>query len=256
LQAWARREEVREQLRADESAIDLVCGEINEAVSGADLVILAMPTGFMAEVVSSIDDRVLHESSLVTDVGSVKGAVMDEVAPLVVAKGGTFFGSHPMAGSEKKGLDFAEKDLFQGATVILTPYEDAESSTDSESRLTRFWESLGGRVFVRDAETHDRIVAAISHLPHLVAAALARSVLSDSPEAAPFSGGGFRDTTRVAGGPEEMWSGILADNHAAVSQRLGKLIQDLEIWKEALDTLDRDQLRGFLSEARELREAL
>lgn len=256
LQAWARRSEVRDQLRSDEAEIDLVSDDLNGAVAGADLIILAMPTGFMADVVSSIGDGILTENSLVTDVGSVKGSVMREVAPLAVQKGGRFFGSHPMAGSEKKGLDFAEANLFQNASVILTPFGEGSSVTSDQSRLTRFWESLGGIVSVRDAETHDKIVAAISHLPHLVAAALARSVLGDVPEAGAFSGGGFRDTTRVAGGPEEMWSGILSDNQAAVSERLGKLIQDLEIWKEALDNLDREQLRGFLSEARELRETL
>lgn len=256
LQSWARREETRRQLRADESKIDLVCDDVNSAVTGADLVILAMPTGSMVDVISSIDAGVLIQGSLVTDVGSVKGPVMNEVAPLVVEKGAHFFGSHPMAGSEKKGLPYADKDLFRGAPIILTPHEGVSHAGDNQSRLTRFWESLGGNVSVRDAATHDQIVAAISHLPHLVAAALARSVLVDAPEAAAFSGGGFRDTTRVASGPEEMWSGILSDNHVAVSKGLGKLIEDLGIWKEALDNLDREQLRGFLSEARSLRDSL
>ena len=105
-------------------------------------------------------------------------------------------------------------------------------------------------------ERHDELVAAISHLPHLVAAALARSVLSREPEAAPLSGGGFRDTTRVSGGPEEMWTDILSDNREAVSGQLGEFIHELESWKEALDSLDRDRLLRFLSEARQLRETL
>lgn len=256
LQAWARREETRDLLRRDEARIDFVAESLSEAVSGADLVMLAMPTGAMAGVVSAIGPGALSPETLVTDVGSVKGPVIDTVAPLVVAAGARFLGSHPMAGSEKTGVEFAETDLFQGASVILTPDAAGSASVRDGETLRAFWERLGGVVSVRSATEHDRIVAAISHLPHLVAAALVRSILQTDPGAALFSGGGFRDTTRVAGGPEEMWSGILTDNQAAVSERLGQLIADLESWKEVLDRLDREQLRGFLSEARQLRESL
>ncbi len=253
LHAWARREETRELLRRDESRLDGVFDSAGEAVEGSDLVILAMPTGSMAEVVASISSSAFGSDTLVTDVGSVKGPVLAEVAPLVEEKGGRFVGSHPMAGSEKTGLEFADHDLFREASVIVTP---SKEDPVGDMNLQRFWEALGGEVTVMDAESHDRVVAAISHLPHLVAAALARSVLGSGADAAPFSGGGFRDTTRVAGGPEEMWTGILVDNQEAVSDQLSRLIADLEIWKDALDRLDREQLRGFLSEARKLRESL
>ncbi|MEM6916927.1 MAG: prephenate dehydrogenase/arogenate dehydrogenase family protein, partial [Verrucomicrobiota bacterium] len=251
-----RREEVREQLRGDEAAIDLVCDSARDAVRGSDLVILAMPTGVMADVVSAIEAEDLVEGVLFTDVGSVKESVLKEVAPLVEEKGGCFIGSHPMAGSEKVGLENAEKALFKGASVILTPSHAEKENTPELERLTRFWESLGGIVSVRSASEHDGIVASISHLPHLVAAALVRSVLKEGADLAAFCGGGFRDTTRVAGGPEEMWSGILTDNQPAVLDQLEQLIEELESWKEALDHLDREQLRAFLSESRVLRESL
>lgn len=256
LSAWARRESVADTLRKDPGAVDLASTDLEEAIAEADLVILAMPTGAMADVVRRISRFPEIRSDrpvLVTDVGSVKGPVVKEIAPLVRERGGIFLGSHPMAGSEKAGLEYAEDSLLEDAAVILTPEEEVSSADDIEM-VTDFWESLGGRVSTMGAGEHDRLVASISHLPHLLAASLVRFVLRENPEAASFSGGGFRDTTRVSAGPEEMWSGILCDNQEAVSRKLGELIGELGIWKEALDSLDRDKLRSFLSEARQLRE--
>lgn len=255
LRAWARREASVEELRSHAGLVDLATGDLGEAVSGADCVVLAMPTGHMADVVGRIAAfaSVDGAPALVTDVGSVKGPVVREIGPLVRERGGCFLGSHPMAGSEKKGLAFAEAGLFDGAAVILTPEPGDEARVPA---LQRFWEQLGGVVSILEPAVHDELVAGISHLPHLVAAALVRSVLGRQPDSVELSGGGFRDTTRVAGGPEEMWSGILADNAPAVSAQLGQFIEELRSWKEALDLLDRDRLISLLSEARRLRGTL
>jgi len=256
LSAWARRPEAVAELLAAPGLVESASTDVNEAIAGADCLILAMPTGNMAEVVAQMAPFPAGSLVLVTDVGSVKAPVVREIGPLVAERGGIFIGSHPMAGSEKKGLAFADASLFEKAAVILTPGDGIGWDDPSLGQLTCFWEDLGGIVTLLDPARHDELVGAISHLPHLVAAALARSVLSRVPEAAPLSGGGFRDTTRVAGGPEGMWAGILADNHLAVSEQLGELIRELEMWKEALDTLDRDRLLSFLSEARSLRGSL
>lgn len=256
LSAWARRPEAVAELLAAPGLVESASTDVNEAIAGADCLILAMPTGNMAEVVAQMAPFPAGSQVLVTDVGSVKAPVVREIGPLVAERGGVFIGSHPMAGSEKKGLAFADASLFEKAAVILTPGDGIGWDDPSLGQLTCFWEDLGGIVTLLDPARHDELVGAISHLPHLVAAALARSVLSRVPEAAPLSGGGFRDTTRVAGGPEGMWAGILADNHLAVSEQLGELIRELEMWKEALDTLDRDRLLSFLSEARSLRGSL
>lgn len=256
LSAWARRPEAVAELLAAPGLVESASTDVNEAIAGADCLILAMPTGNMAEVVAQMAPFPAGSQVLVTDVGSVKAPVVREIGPLVSERGGVFIGSHPMAGSEKKGLAFADASLFEKAAVILTPGDGIGWDDPSLGQLTCFWEDLGGIVTLLDPARHDELVGAISHLPHLVAAALARSVLSRVPEAAPLSGGGFRDTTRVAGGPEGMWAGILADNHLAVSEQLGELIRELEMWKEALDTLDRDRLLSFLSEARSLRGSL
>lgn len=243
------------ELRARPGLVDLATSRLDEAVAGADCVVLAMPTGSMASVVEGIGafEPQGGRKVLVTDVGSVKEPVVRQIGPLVRARGGDFVGSHPMAGSEKKGLAHAEADLFEGAPVILTP--QPESGGDLE-RLTHFWERLGGAVTRLSPDRHDDLVAGISHLPHLVAAALIRSVLGEAPEAAALSGGGFRDTTRVAGGPEEMWADILHDNREAVSRVLSAHLDELQRWRDALDRLDRDRLRDLLYDARRLRGLL
>ena len=256
LTAWARREEVISLLRDTEGLGDEATGDISKAVEGADLIVLAMPTGAMADVIEQLVDFPLGSDVLVTDVGSVKGPVESKVGNLVRKKGANFIGSHPMAGSEKTGLKFADGELFHDAPVILTPSMGNEVEGALVNRLREFWEGVGARVSQMSVEEHDRLVASISHLPHLLAAALVRVVLGQTPEVGTFSGGGFRDTTRVSAGPEEMWTGILSDNSEAVSSQLGAFIEELESWKHALDTLDRDQLHGFLSQARKLRESL
>ncbi len=254
MSAWARRSESVAALRAEPGLVDLATDDASEAVAKADCVVLAMPVEHMAAVVARVGR--FAPGTLVTDVGSVKGSVVRGIGPLVRERGGCFLGSHPMAGSEKKGLRHAEADLFEGAPVILTPDGAETEDADALARLACFWEALGSRVSVLDPDRHDALVAGISHLPHLVAAALARTVLRREPRSAELSGGGFRDTTRVAGGPEEMWSGILGDNAAAVSDWLGAFLEELQRWKDALDALDRDRLRDLLCEARRLRETL
>ena len=254
MHAWARRPEAVEQLQGFPGLVDCATNDLEEATAGADLVILAMPTGAMAGVVEQINSfSDAGKKAIVTDVGSVKEPVVTEVGPLVSARDGIFLGSHPMAGSEKAGLEFAEEDLLEGAAVILTP--EADSDPAVEETLRRFWELLGARVSTLDAGEHDEMVAAISHLPHLVAASLVRVVMGEG-DSAKYCGGGFRDTTRVSAGPEDMWAGILTDNHEAVSKKLGDLIEELQTWKGALDSLDRESLLRFLSEARKLRETL
>ena len=251
IRVWARRQEVVDQLLAGPDRIDLASTHLAEISEKADLVVLAMPTGAMAACIEQVES--FRAGALVTDVGSVKAPVVEEIEPLVRERGGFFVGGHPMAGSDRMGMEHADADLYEKAAVILTPSNSARE--EDVIRLSRFWESVGAKVSRMGAEEHDRTVAGISHLPHLLAAALVRSVMSKDPRIAEYSGGGFRDTTRVAAGPPEMWSHILADNSAAVSEALDDTVKELESWKAALDALDREALQSFLSEARALRES-
>jgi prephenate dehydrogenase len=224
LMIYARSPRALDDIRAAGVAAELT-GNPSEAVREADVVILCVPIEAMAELVREFRDA-LKPTALVTDVGSVKGSVVREIEPLLGAR---WIGSHPMAGSEQAGFAAARADLFEGAPVILTP--TSRTPLEMEQRAAQFWRALGGRVVRLDPDLHDEYVAQISHLPHLLAAALAARV---SPEALDLAGGGFRDTTRVASGSPELWLEILSSNAPALSRHLELLIRDLQNLRQAL----------------------
>jgi prephenate dehydrogenase len=199
----------------------------SEAVREADVVILCVPIEAMAGLVNEIRDA-LKPTALVTDVGSVKGSVVRDLEPLLDGRA-LWIGSHPMAGSEQTGFSAARADLFEGAAVVITPTR--QTPPEAERRVEEFWRALGGRVIKLAPHKHDDLVAQISHLPHLVAAALAARVSDDAIE---LAGGGFRDTTRVASGSPDLWVEIISANAAAMAQHLDFLIRGLEKLRDAL----------------------
>ena len=181
----------------------------SEAVREADVVILCVPIEAMAGLIHECRDA-LKPTALVTDVGSVKGSVDRDLAPLLEGRA-LWIGSHPMAGSEQAGFSAARADLFEGAAVILTPTKHTHAET---KRLAeKFWTSLGARLYSLSPEAHDHAVAEISHMPHLAAAVLAAQVSGESLD---LAAGGFRDTTRVASGSSELWTEILWANRDAM----------------------------------------
>jgi prephenate dehydrogenase len=198
-----------------------VTSDVREAVDGVDLVVMCVPVGAMRGLAEAFGPC-LGSAALVTDAASVKGAVMDSVGEMLGAR---FVGAHPMAGSEKSGLGAARADLFEGAVCVVTPGEGCTS--DAVGAVTGFWRSVGCRTVAMDAATHDRLVARASHLPHAVACVLVEALAGLCPEAFALAGTGFRDTTRVAGGPAAMWAEILMQNRdevlAALSEFRGML---------------------------------
>ncbi len=201
------------------------------AVGGADLVILATPVSAMAPVLREVAGS-LGSGAIVTDVGSVKGAVADSLPGLVPA-GVHFVGSHPMAGSHAVGVEHARLDLLDGACCVVARggSEDAEAVT----RLVAFWEALGSRVVVRTPGDHDADVAWVSHLPHVLAFAYGRALESAPDRAAELAATGFRDFVRIARSDPELWADILGLNHKALagplrafSDALAELAQALE----------------------------
>src|SRR5271170_1326192 len=193
----------------------------SEAVREADVVILCVPIEAMAGLVHEFRDA-LKPDALVTDVGSVKGSVDRDLAPLLEDRA-LWIGSHPMAGSERGGFAAARPDLFEGATVILTPTK--QTSRDAQRHAEKFWTALGSNLAILSPERHDQMVAAISHIPHLIAAALVNHAVKHGD--LDLAAGGFRDTTRVAAGSPELWSEILLANGDAVGFQLRRLISRL-----------------------------
>ena len=226
-----------------------------EAVLGADLVVLGTPVGSMEQVLADVGPA-LSPGCLVTDVGSVKGAVVDRL-PGLLPEGVLFVGSHPMAGSHLRGPDHARADLFEGATCVVTPVaSDRESSGAGDAsamaveRIESLWRSLGARVERRSAEDHDEDVAWVSHLPHLVAFAFADALHHAPDRVGELAGGGFRDFTRIAQSDAELWGEILRLNAKALSGPLNHFSASVAKLALALEEGDDESLEQLLNQAR------
>ena len=233
--------------------VDHATRDLARAVENADLVILCTPLGQMRELTEKCC-RPLKPGAVVTDVGSVKGCVVEELEPVIAGAGAHFVGSHPMAGGEKTGVAAARADLFEGAICLITPTPSSNAS--AVKRLAGFWESVGSRVLKLSPAAHDDLVSRSSHLPHVVAAELANYVLSPAhpPEQALVCATGFRDTTRIASGSPEMWSDIARANRKNLSRVLGVFIEDLEEFRHALDNGDAKAIDEFFEQAKQRRD--
>lgn len=233
----------------DRATTDLAAG-----VAGADLVVLAAPVATAERLLPAVWAAVGAET-LVTDVGSTKAGIVRAARALARERAVAFVGSHPMAGSERSGYEAARADLFRDATVVVTPTEGSDGG--AVKAVIAFWERLGaGRVVTLDPEAHDRAVAAISHLPHLVACALVEAVARLDPGAFGLAARGFRDTTRIAAGDPAVWEEIFLANREALDAATAAFRQALAELTAAIERGDGEALRARLAAIRARREAL
>ena len=241
-----REESIAECLTA--GAVDEATLDVAEAVADADLVILCTPVGRMGELAAAMKPH-LAADAIVTDVGSVKASVVAAVESVL----SRFVGSHPLCGSEKSGVAFAREDLLEGAVCAVTPTEASDVAT--VETISKFWTTLGSRVVKLAAADHDSIVARTSHLPHVLASALANTVLAQ-PRAGEsgFLGTGFRDTTRLASGEAGMWRDITLDNAEAIVAALEDLQSEIGRLKTALSKKDASALENFFTESQAARD--
>jgi prephenate dehydrogenase len=227
--------EVAKQLGAlDETTLDPT-----HAVRDCDLAILCTPVGTFEELLKRIGPA-LRPGAIVTDVGSTKRSVV-KLGESLLPAGVHFVGSHPMAGSEKRGVEAASAELYEGALCITTP----TSRTDATSLRTveTFWQQLGMRVTRLSPDDHDRILADVSHLPHALAAVL---VAMQADQGLPFAGKGFLDTTRIAAGDGGLWRDVFLDNADNLRDSIRRLRQQLERLDSMLDPSKAEQLRRWL----------
>jgi len=243
---WTRREESLPAVSAALPGCRLSC-DLKRAVEGADIVVLCT-SPHAIENSGGVLAGLIPASTPVTDAGSVKVRI---VAALEKSLGGSFIGAHPMAGSEQSGISAARADLFDGAACILTPTPGSDPRALDEVR--RFWKEAGCRICEMSPAAHDAAVARVSHLPHAVAAALVRAALSKNPDAAALAGSGYRDTTRVAAGPEALWREIFLDNREELISAISDLQVHVGELKNALAKGDGEAIEAFLREARTLR---
>jgi prephenate dehydrogenase len=227
--------------------------DIEAAVRGSDLIIFCTPLAQMRELAERMLLAVKREA-VITDVGSVKGSVVNELEPLFAKAGAYFVGSHPMAGAEKTGVSAANAELFQKAACAVTP--TGATNAGALQRVEEFWRSVGALPIRMTAEMHDDLVSRSSHLPHVVAAELANYVLSPvhPKEQAMLCANGFRDTTRIAAGSPEMWRDICLANRVNLARVLGVFIEDLQEFQIALNNNDTKVVEEFFSKAKERRE--
>ncbi|MFA7233208.1 MAG: prephenate dehydrogenase/arogenate dehydrogenase family protein [Terrimicrobiaceae bacterium] len=221
--------------------------DLKAAVRGVDIVVFCTSPQAI-EHSGNVLGGVIPASTPVTDAGSVKARI---VAALEESLGGRFIGAHPMAGSEQSGISAARADLFDGAACILTPTPGSDPQALDEVR--RFWKAAGCRICEMSPVAHDMAVARISHLPHAVAAALVHAALSKNPDAASLAGSGYRDTTRIAIGPEALWREIFLDNRDELLSAIADLEVHVGALKNALSRGDGQAIEAFLREARTLR---
>jgi len=219
---------------------------LQEAVAGADVVVIAVPVDRVVALVREVAPH-CRPGTLLTDVGSTKGFVREAEAGL--PRGVTFVGGHPLAGSEKSGPDHARADLFRGRRVILTPTESSDPAV--VARLAAFWSALGSVVQTMTPEAHDEAVAWTSHLPHLVASALAGCVPQEFTN---LVATGFRDTTRLASSDPALWLSILQANREAVLAALAGFQGHLERLETALKTGDASLLNELLVQGKLVRD--
>jgi prephenate dehydrogenase len=233
--------------------VDHATRDLRRVVENADLVILCTPLGQMREIASEMLTG-LKKGAIVTDVGSVKGSVVEELEPLIASAGAHFVGSHPMAGGEKTGVSAARVDLFVKSICIVTPTPN--SHKDAVHRVEEFWKSLDARVLRLSPRIHDDLVSRSSHLPHVVAAELANYVLSPAhpAEQSIVCANGFRDTTRIASGSPEMWRDIAMANRKNLGRVLGVFIEDLQEFCLALEKGDVKAIEEFFEEAKQRRD--
>ena len=234
--------------------LDRIGRELALEVCDADLILLAVPVGQMAELMARIAPH-LGAQTLLTDGGSTKSDVVAHIHQQLGAKALQFVPAHPIAGAELSGAAAARADLYVGKRVVLTPLP--ENSPAAVARVQEAWQACGAQVYLLSPAEHDAVFAAVSHLPHLLSFALVHDLAQrpNREQLLSFAASGFRDFTRIAASSPEMWRDICLANRAALLDELSLYMRELESLHEALAQADADRLELTFRTARELRAA-
>jgi len=230
-------------------AIDEGCLDFLNAVQRAEVAVFCTPVDCIASQIL-LSAPACSPGTLLTDAGSTKANIIKRVDG-ALPDGIAYVGSHPLAGSEKRGPEHADPDLFQDRLTVITPTPRTEKR--AVERTVAFWRALGSKVRLMDAEAHDQALARTSHLPHLVSAALAGSL---SPDLYELTATGFRDATRVAAGDPALWAAIFAENRLPLLAALEQLEERLERFRQAIEASDGTVVNHLLAEAKKVRDAL
>lgn len=252
---WTRRKEVRLS-ELDKHVIDETSDSLAEVLGKADLTILCLPIPRINEFCAN---NVKHwkPGSIVTDVGSVKEAIINVCEPILANEGVHFIGGHPMAGTEKTGPEAALKDLYENATVFITPTE--KSSQKAVDHLSNFWKSVNTNPISIDVKEHDNLVAHTSHISHVLALALTQTVLDSDDQALKLlrsqsCASGFRDTSRITSSSPTMWREIIENNYDAVLETVKNFESKWLYLTEVIEKKDFDTLEKEFAKGKSLRD--
>lgn len=250
----AGRNAVHLQKAVDLGVIDRFDTDLGRAVADAELVMVCVPLGAMEQVFTQIRDH-LAPDAVLTDAGSAKGCVVKAARQAFGAVPPFLVPGHPIAGTEQSGVEASFAELYDGRRVILTPLE--ESSAAATARVRELWEAAGATVSEMSVEHHDTVLAATSHLPHVLAFTLVDSLarLGDHDEIFAYAAGGFRDFTRIASSDPVMWRDICLANGEAIVAMLERFGADLEDMKSAIRAGDGETLLARFQAAKQARDA-
>jgi prephenate dehydrogenase len=243
------------QLAVELGVIDRAAVNVGDAVQGADVVVIAVPVGSVAQVLQEVAPAI-SDGAVVTDVGSVKQSVIEAARIALGARFSRFVPGHPVTGTEHSGVAASLEGLFRGRRVILTP--TPETDTGASARVHGLWQAVGAEVVLMDAAAHDRILAASSHLPHMLVYTLMDMLvrMDEHRDIFECSAGGLRDTTRIAGSDAVVWRDIVLGNRKALLDLLRQYHEDLGELIAAVERSDADWLLGTFNRARLAREML
>jgi prephenate dehydrogenase len=235
--------------------IDRFTHDAGEAVEGADVVFLAMPLGAMRDTLATIKDHVAAEA-VITDGGSAKGSVVADCRAVFGRIPSGFVPGHPIAGTEKSGVEAAFAELYYNRRVILTPLPETDAA--AVDRVTAMWRACGAEVHCMSVEHHDEVLAATSHLPHMLAFGLvdALSRMKENDEIFRYAAGGFRDFTRIASSNPVMWRDICIANREALSQMLARFAEEMTDLAGTIGRGDGDHLLEIFQRAKAARDRL
>jgi len=228
-------------------AVTSTTTQLERGVAEADLVIVCTPSDQVAEHVLRVS-QVCAPNTLITDAGSVKGKIVSQVERTIGSKA-CFIGSHPLAGSEKTGCQYSDADLLVDRVVVVTPMRRTDQRQLAE--IEKFWHLLGAQVIQMTPAAHDRTLATTSHLPHVVASALAAATPAHD---LPCTATGWRDTTRIAAGDAELWRQILLGNRSHVLKSLDRFEKVLNSIRQAIEQDHGGQLRKTLATGKKIRD--
>jgi len=242
------------ELGVELGVIDTYTHEVSEAVAGADMVFVSVPLGAMRNVFEQMNGH-LGREAVVTDGGSAKGSVINDFYAVCSEHTQQFVPGHPIAGTEHNGVEASFAELYQNRRVIITP--TAASSADATRRVTEMWQACGAEVVEMAVDHHDRVLAATSHLPHMLAFGLVDALarMEEHEEIFRYAAGGFRDFTRIASSNPTMWRDICISNGTALSRMISSFADELHALADSVEKGDGERLLEIFQRAKDARDA-